>query len=141
VAKNLDHAEMGLLLYRLLVLLTVLVVPVIVIPLIRTMNPPQHSKELALRFLLPALATAFVLGWPRRSRQPADLAEVALIAFAGAQFLSAAVSGRFLYCLTETWHLWLLPLMAVAIGRARFSPRDLDLLWLVALVSAVLALL
>jgi O-antigen ligase len=125
--------------FHLLVFLILLSLPLALVPVVRTMNPPVHSKELAARVLLAVTLVAAVAAWPQRDRRQPDLAEAGLVAVFLAAVLSAALSGRFAYCLLETWHLWVLPLLALAIMRSGASRPFLDKCALIMVLAGVVA--
>lgn len=109
----------------LLVMTLLLVLPLVVIPRVRTMSPSVHSKELAVRILLALLAVAVGIAWRTLDKRPLRFTEWTLVGFSAAQFLAALFSGRFFYCLLETWHLWLFPLLPLVFARLCPSLRTL----------------
>lgn len=125
----------------LLVLVTLLVVPVFVVPRIPTSAPPVHSKELAIRVLLALVGLVTAVAWRTLDRRPLRLAEWAVAAFIAAQVLAAAASGRFFYCLFETWHLWALPALALLLPRLGLRAGNLRAAALTIVTSAGLAAL
>lgn len=114
--------------------------PNFVVPRIATLNPAIHSKELLLRALL---ALAFWFAWlGRRSfvRGPVNMLELAIAGFVGSAFLAILTSLAPMFSLSESWHLALLPLVAIGLARARPSRCERgSLLALIALGAGVAA--
>ncbi len=123
----------------LLISATLLLTPVIVVPGVATSAPSIHSKELAVRALLAILAFSLILASRALDRRCLRLTEWAVLSFVATQVLSAAFSGRFLYCLFETWHLWMLPGLAVAVPRLLPSRSELGAAALTIATAALLA--
>lgn len=107
----------------------------------RTQNPAVHSKELLSRILLPALAIAFFLAFPKLRRRRLDLPELAMLAFVAVQVVSSLLSTQTVFSIQESWHLWGFELLAIAIYRILPSSSECRMLVVVILCAAAVTAL
>lgn len=125
----------------LLVLLLLLCVPLALVPGVSTQSPSIHGKELMIRVLLAVIGISVALS-PQSWKGPRlDLPQVGLLAFAAVQLLSSLFSGRALYSISESWHLWGAVILGLLVYRWRPSGEDCaKLVGTIAVAGALCAL-
>ncbi len=119
-----DFPVVGKKLFIVLVGVLLFVLPNFVIPRVATLNPAIHSKTLMLRWLLSAMLPAAWLGMRYFSRERLSVAEAVLVLFVGVNLLSALTSSTAGFSLTDSWQLWCLPLVSLAISRFRLNVHE-----------------
>lgn len=125
--------------FFVLVGMLLLLLPNFVIPRVATLNPAIHSKTLMLRWLMAALGVAYFFAMPQRRRGPMSWAEWGILGFVIVCFCCSLLSATPLFSLSDSWQLWMLPLVSLGIYRLAPTLSQIDRLLRLSVVGGIIA--